>query len=166
MVSTACFYSMLACIDRMLVSTQERAEDHMPGVAWQAPLRIPSPPAPAPDLGAHQDPPAAPNPPRYPHTPPSHTTFTASPPRADLTAAQFAVTRNAVFLVWHLFPIVWALAAADAISVEVEHMGCVPHIAAACAWRSSPTHAFNASPSLLPLSAHPLRPLLICLRTF
>ena len=48
MISTACFYSMLACIDRMLVSTQERAENHMPGVAWQAPLRIPSRPAPAP----------------------------------------------------------------------------------------------------------------------
>jgi len=72
MTSTACFYSMLGCIDRMLVSTQERAEERMPGVAWQ-----------------------------------------------------FAVTRNAVFLVWHLFPIVWALAAADAISVEVEHMGYV-----------------------------------------
>ena len=61
-------------------------------------------------------------------TPHPHPTFTAPPPHPDLTAAQFAVTRNAVFLVWHLFPIVWALAAADAISVEVEHMGCVPHV--------------------------------------
>ena len=52
---------------------------------------------------------------------------------------QFAVTRNAVFLVWHLFPIVWALAAADAISVEVEHMGCAARMCArrACVRRAS-----------------------------
>merc|ERR1719199_1135643 len=63
---------MLACIDRMLFSTQEWAKALMPALSWQ-----------------------------------------------------FALTRNAVFLVWHLFPIVWGLAAADAISVEVEHMGYV-----------------------------------------
>ena len=51
---------------------------------------------------------------------------------------QFAVTRNAVFLVWHLFPIVWALAAADAISVEVEHMGCA---ACMCVRRACVRHA-------------------------
>ena len=122
MISTACFYSMLACIDRMLVSTQERAEDRMPGVAWQAPPQTP-PPLPLVLTPTSKIPP-----PTTITTPHPHPTFTAPPPHPDLTAAQFAVTRNAVFLVWHLFPIVWALAAADAISVEVEHMGCVPHV--------------------------------------
>ena len=82
-------------------------------------------------------------PPLHPHTPPSlHPPYLSEACNLSevmhickphcthpyLTAAQFAATRNAVFLVWHLFPIVWALAAADAISVEVEHMGCVPHV--------------------------------------
>ena len=45
--------------------------------------------------------------------------------RAPGVAWQFAVTRNAVFVVWHLFPINWALAACQAITFEVEHIGYV-----------------------------------------
>jgi hypothetical protein len=73
-ISTVCFFSMLTCIDRMLVSTQQWAGDRMPGVAWQAPPdTLPS--RPRPDLRAHlQPPPPSPTPPA---TSPPHTTFTA-----------------------------------------------------------------------------------------
>ena len=44
---------------------------------------------------------------------------------ANRAAWQFVVTRNAVWLIWHLFPIVWACAACQSISPEVEHMGYI-----------------------------------------
>ena len=44
---------------------------------------------------------------------------------AARAAWQFAVTRKAIWTVWHIFPIVWGSAACQAISTETEHMGYI-----------------------------------------
>ena len=108
MVSTASFYSMLGCIDRMLGSTQEFAKAHMPALSWQFAVTRN-----AVFLVCHLLPIAW----LQPYVPQA----------ATLRAQAATVCAQAATLcaqVWHLFPIVWALAAADAITVEVEHMGC------------------------------------------
>ena len=50
---------------------------------------------------------------------------TAAANHARGVAWQFQITRGAVVIVWHAFPAVWALAASDAISPEVEHVGYI-----------------------------------------
>ena len=50
---------------------------------------------------------------------------TAAANHARGVAWQFRITRGAVVIVWHAFPAVWALAASDAISPEVEHVGYI-----------------------------------------
>jgi len=40
-------------------------------------------------------------------------------------ALQYKLTRSAIFVVWHIFPLTWALAACNAISLEAEHMGYI-----------------------------------------
>ena len=41
------------------------------------------------------------------------------------TASQFQVTRVAVVVTWHIFPIVWLLGASNVITVFQEHAGYV-----------------------------------------
>jgi len=40
-------------------------------------------------------------------------------------AFQFKITRVACLVIWHVFPVVWALAACDSISTEAEHVGYI-----------------------------------------
>jgi len=40
-------------------------------------------------------------------------------------AFQFSIVRKTFFCVWHLFPMVWALAACGSLSIQVEHIGYI-----------------------------------------
>ena len=161
MISTACFYSMLACIDRMLVSTQERAEDRMPGVAWQAPPPAPPPPSHSPTPTSKIPPPTTIT------TPHPHPTFTAPPPHPRPYCR--AVCGDAQRSLPGVAPLPHRVGPRRGRCHLRRGRAHGVRAARACAWRApslTPTHALNASPSLLPLSAHPLRPLLTCLLAY